>query len=329
MVEAVDKIKIEDPRVQRRSATIHGKTYGITKLPSDLEIHGFPDLSLGWRYQIPLLLRLGFRVVCPDCIGYGRSDSPTDSILPYTMKSHCEDFHQLAKQLGCENIILGGHDWGAVYAFCFALYFPSFVSHLLIFVVPYPPPVSKYIAVNDLVKFRPSFGYMLQFGSEDGVIESHTRHRQGIRQFLNSLFGGRTQDGRKAIEAKTGIDFELLPGLSETRLLDSEEMEYYVDEYARNGLRGPCNTYRTGYQNFVDELSFLDDEDGTAVKCPTLFLRATEDFAIPASMVEAMAPYVKELTIEDVRSSHWIMLERPQKVNEVLEAWFQQQGLVE
>ena len=40
-----------------------------------IKIHGFPDLSMAWRYQIPLFLKQGFRVVAPDCIGYGRSVS--------------------------------------------------------------------------------------------------------------------------------------------------------------------------------------------------------------------------------------------------------------
>ncbi|KAJ5494610.1 hypothetical protein N7463_010697, partial [Penicillium fimorum] len=35
--------------------------------------HGFPIVSISWRRQIPLFLDLGFRVICPDCIGYGRS----------------------------------------------------------------------------------------------------------------------------------------------------------------------------------------------------------------------------------------------------------------
>lgn len=35
------------------------------------QIHGWPDLSLGWRYQIPLLVSLGLRVVAPDMMGYG------------------------------------------------------------------------------------------------------------------------------------------------------------------------------------------------------------------------------------------------------------------
>jgi hypothetical protein len=34
-------------------------------------------------------------------------------MVPFALKSQCEDFYLLAKQLGCEDIILGGHDWYA------------------------------------------------------------------------------------------------------------------------------------------------------------------------------------------------------------------------
>jgi soluble epoxide hydrolase/lipid-phosphate phosphatase len=37
------------------------------------QIHGFPDLAMGWRYQIPFLIEEGFRVVAPDTLGYGRT----------------------------------------------------------------------------------------------------------------------------------------------------------------------------------------------------------------------------------------------------------------
>lgn len=34
-------------------------------------IHGWPDLSYGWRYQIPFLIKQNMRVVVPDMMGYG------------------------------------------------------------------------------------------------------------------------------------------------------------------------------------------------------------------------------------------------------------------
>jgi soluble epoxide hydrolase/lipid-phosphate phosphatase len=36
-------------------------------------IHGFPDMSLGWRYQIPYLVDLGYRTIALDCMGYGKT----------------------------------------------------------------------------------------------------------------------------------------------------------------------------------------------------------------------------------------------------------------
>lgn len=42
------------------------------------QVHGWPDLAFGWRYQIPALIELGFRVVAPDMMGYGG----TVSFLP-------------------------------------------------------------------------------------------------------------------------------------------------------------------------------------------------------------------------------------------------------
>lgn len=47
--------------------------HSVTKNIEYVQIHGFPDLSMGWRYQIPTLLNLGLRVVAPDCMGYGRT----------------------------------------------------------------------------------------------------------------------------------------------------------------------------------------------------------------------------------------------------------------
>ena len=50
------------------------------------QIHGFPDISMGWRYQIPMLLSLGLRVVAPDCMGYGRTVSATPFVLSVRVK---------------------------------------------------------------------------------------------------------------------------------------------------------------------------------------------------------------------------------------------------
>lgn len=49
----------------------HGDNEDGVDGANNMQVHGWPDLSLGWRYQIPLLVNLGFRVVVPDMMGYG------------------------------------------------------------------------------------------------------------------------------------------------------------------------------------------------------------------------------------------------------------------
>lgn len=42
-----------------------------------LLLHGFPESRHSWRYQIPMLAELGWRVIAPDLRGYGLSSRPT------------------------------------------------------------------------------------------------------------------------------------------------------------------------------------------------------------------------------------------------------------
>ena len=41
-----------------------------------LLLHGFPEHAYSWRYQIPLLDRLGYRVWAPNQRGYGNTTRP-------------------------------------------------------------------------------------------------------------------------------------------------------------------------------------------------------------------------------------------------------------
>ncbi|KAE8352797.1 alpha/beta hydrolase [Aspergillus coremiiformis] len=336
LLTTTDKINVvNDPRIRRCSATLNGKTYGyLLAEPEEgftrtiFLIHGFPDLSVGWRYQIPLFLKLGFRVIAVDCIGYGRSDAPTGSLDAYSFKSQADDLVQLGKQLGCENIVLAGHDWGSMIASRFALYHPSYITHLILFVVPYLPPSPNFIDIADLAKIIPTVTYQLQFGSAEGVVESHTQDREGIRAFLNGLYGGATPDGKVAMDSTRGFDFELAPKLGRTKLLSEEELQYYVEEYSRNGLQGPCNYYRLRQQSFTDEQVLLAQGNGAiSIKCPVLYIHALADLVVNLEMAKVMVPFVPNLTLKEVETGHWALWQKPAEVNAFVTEWLQQQGL--
>ncbi|BDD55317.1 hypothetical protein MAP00_000852 [Monascus purpureus] len=323
---AIDKIQVSgDPRVQYKSANLNGRKYGyLLAQPESGQyratiflIHGFPDLSMGWRYQIPMLLGRGLQVVAPDCLGYGRTDAPEDA-AQYSHKRCADDIKELTSQLGLSKIILGGHDWGAFLAYRIALWHPDLITHLFTVCVPYSPPRKTYIPLEEGVRtILPNFTYQLQFRS--GEVEKSIRSKDDIRNFLSALYGGRTaDDGGYAFAAERGVELGKKVGTS--RLLSEEELEYYVEQFSRNGLHGPLNWYRTSEINYKDELSILDRRIDT----PLLFIQALRDPALPPSLGKGMARTVPHYTLRQVDTFHWALWERPDEVNRIIAEWLDQ-----
>ena len=46
---------------------------GAPDAPPIIFVHGWPELSISWRHQLPCFAALGFRAIAPDMRGYGRS----------------------------------------------------------------------------------------------------------------------------------------------------------------------------------------------------------------------------------------------------------------
>ncbi|KAL4916593.1 Alpha/Beta hydrolase protein [Aspergillus aurantiobrunneus] len=321
---AVDKIKVSgDSRVDHRSAFVNGKTYGYLYSEPDsgkykgtvVLLHGFPDLSIGWRYQIPLFINKGFRVIAPDCIGYGRTDAPAD-LAAYSLKSSADDVKELASQLGASKIILGGHDWGAYLAYRVALWHPELVQYLFTVCVPYSPPYKEFISIEEMVKkITPHFAYQLHFIS--GEIEKVVHTKDENKQFLIALYGGRTEKKEFAFDVNKGVDLDKVRHIRPSRLLSEEELEYYAWEFARHGLRGPLNWYRTRKLNHDDELSLPAGN----INVPVLFIQAVNDAALPPRLGKGMGKYLPQLTTKQVDASHWALWEKPKEVNDILNTW--------
>lgn len=163
---------------------------------------------------------------------------------------------------------------GAALVYRIALYHRDLVTHLFAVCVPYIPPMPQYISHEDLVRTRlPNFAYQLQFKS--GEVEKAVKTKEEIKQFLLALYGGRTEDGQWGFSTEKGILFDRLGKLGSSKLLEDEvcicgcittlrgaseffffffwlffywsfanyvskELNYYVDEFSRNGIHGPC-----------------------------------------------------------------------------------------
>jgi haloalkane dehalogenase len=77
-------------------------------------LHGEPSWSFLYRKMIPVLAAAGHRVVCPDLVGFGRSDKPT-RIEDHTYARHVEWVRALAfDHLDLQRVTLVGQDWGGL-----------------------------------------------------------------------------------------------------------------------------------------------------------------------------------------------------------------------
>ena len=72
---------------------------GAEKGPLLVFCHGWPELSLSWRHQLPAMAALGFRCVAPDMRGYGQS-STYSRYEDFRQELIVEDMRELLAALG-------------------------------------------------------------------------------------------------------------------------------------------------------------------------------------------------------------------------------------
>ena len=102
-----------------------------------LLLHGFPNINLSWREQMPVLAGLGYRVWAPNQRGYGRSTRPA-RMQEYAIEHLMDDVAGLIDAAGAREVVLVGHDWGAIVAWTFAARRIRPLAKLVILNVPHP-----------------------------------------------------------------------------------------------------------------------------------------------------------------------------------------------
>lgn len=321
---STDKLTPDDPRVTHEYATLNGVRYHyLHASPPNPKatiflIHGWPDFSFGWRYQIPYLLALNYRVVAPDMIGYARTEAPTDLAF-YTFKRAAADLAALAAHLDVPRFILLGHDWGGAIVYRVALWQPQLVQAVVAVCTPYSRPSTTFVSTETLVAGPlPQFAYQLALAS--GSVEREIRTERDIAHFVNALYGARTPDGKVGFDARVGPLFDVIKSgaLTRSNLLAQEEWEHYAREYARTGMRGTVNWYRTRELNHADELPLAQRGDALKIAAPTLFVGASRDVALPPRMSRGMEQHFVELKRCEVDGGHWILVQKAAECNRII-----------
>lgn len=97
-----------------------------------LMLHGEPSWSFLYRKMIPVVAAEGHRVICPDLVGFGRSDKPTRR-EDHSYARHVEWMRAVAFDvLDLHNVTLVGQDWGGLIGLRLAAEHPERFARLVV-----------------------------------------------------------------------------------------------------------------------------------------------------------------------------------------------------
>jgi cis-3-alkyl-4-acyloxetan-2-one decarboxylase len=117
-----------------RTADVHGHRMsyvdeGERDAPPVLLVHGNPTWSFYYRTLLRSLPARGRRVIAPDHIGMGLSDTPSLQDYPHTLARRVDDLAAFVDGLGLDQpVSLVVHDWGGPIGLAWAAEHPDRVA---------------------------------------------------------------------------------------------------------------------------------------------------------------------------------------------------------
>jgi len=289
--------------------------------PAVIMVHGFPELAWSWRHQIPALANAGFRAIAPDMRGYGQTDSPA-GVENYTAAKLIGDLQGLLDALHLERAVFVGHDWGALLLWQMAMLAPARMEQLIILNIPHIPRPP----VDPIELMRKRFGedfYIVNFQQSDEADKAFAAdpvHFFDVMMRKNQITRAEFDQlppQMKVLSLLKTMDRKKSGG---EPLLNNEERAYFVKAFTQSGFTNPINWYRNWTRNW----QALDGVD-QLIHVPTLFIGAADDVVVAPKQIEAMKPWVNDLTIEMLEPcGHWTQQERPDDVNRLMIDWLDQ-----
>ena len=286
--------------------------------PAVIMVHGFPELAWSWRHQIPALANAGFRAIAPDMRGYGQTDSPA-GVENYSAAKLIGDLNGLLDALHLERAVFVGHDWGALLLWQMAMLEPERMEQLIILNIPHIPRPP----VDPIELMRKRFGedfYIVNFQQSDEAdkaLAADPAHFFDVMMRKNQITRAEFDQLPPQMKVLSLLKTMARKESGGEPLLSNEERAYFVDAFTQSGFTNPINWYRNWTRNW-QALEGVEQ----IIDVPTLFIGAADDVVIAPEQIEAMKPWVSDLTIEILQPcGHWTQQERPDDVNRLMIDW--------
>ncbi|MFN6516859.1 MAG: alpha/beta fold hydrolase [Nostoc sp. CreGUA01] len=135
--------------------TINGYKYHVLDSRNGHEsvilLHGWPDESSLWRFQIPALVEFGYRVICFDWLGHGQSEK-TEELNKYTLTSLSADVIGLMDALNVKKAHCIAHDYGAIVGWEMATRYPERLISYIALSAGHPLALIKNLSFESMIK---------------------------------------------------------------------------------------------------------------------------------------------------------------------------------
>ena len=250
-----------------------------------LLLHGFPDSSYVWRHQIRALVDAGYRAIAPDLRGFGDSDRPLD-IKAYGVRHSVADVLAVLDTLEVERAHVVAHDWGASVGWALAGFAAERVERFAVLSVGHPNALR-----TPSMEQREKGWYQLLFQFPDVAEQLLMR-----------------EDWRLLREWTRG----------------DGDVERAIADLARPGaLTAALNWYRASAR---PDHELRERPPFPSVAADTLGLWSDRDhYLVEEGMTGSEEYVVGEWRYERIEgASHWMQLDAPERVNELLLDWFNQ-----
>jgi pimeloyl-ACP methyl ester carboxylesterase len=309
---------------------------GAEDAPVIVFVHGWPELSISWRHQLPCFAGLGFRAIAPDMRGYGRS-SVYSRHEDYALEHIVKDMLELLDALGRERAVWVGHDWGSPVVWSLASHHPDRCFGVANLCVLY---FAKGFAPRTLVPYvdrsvYPEAQYPVgqwdyQLFYEESFDKAGAAFDADVRNTVKALFrkGSPSGKGKPSRTAQVRRDGGWFAGTGrapdvpmDTDVLTEEDFHQYAAALENNGFFGPDSWYMNAERNLQYATKAAN---GGELLLPVLFLHGEYDYTcetVTSRLADPMRGDCRNLTEVIVSSGHWMAQEKPRAVNAALAKW--------
>jgi pimeloyl-ACP methyl ester carboxylesterase len=307
---------------------------GAETAPLLIFVHGWPELSISWRHQLPVFAALGFRCIAPDMRGYGRSSTYTRH-EDFAQEEIVADMLELLASLGRDKAVWIGHDWGSPVVWNMAAHHPDRVVGVASLCVPYIKgfTLDERLPLIDRTIYPeaeyPVGQWDYQYFYAENFEKAHKAFEADIRRVVKTLFRKGNPDGvgKPAFTASIrrnggwfgGGPWPDLP--RDGDILTEQDLETYIAALTKNGFFGPDAWYMNNDAN-ADYAKRA--KNGGKLSMPVLFLHGAYDTTcetMTSRFPEPMRRDCADLTEVVVKSGHWMAQEKPVDVNAALAKW--------